>query len=246
MKEGVLTRDELFITTKVWSNHHTKELALKSVQRSLSNLRLDYLDLVLVHWPMSFQSGDAFVPTYPNGTIILGDPAKEHFIFAYQGLEEAMEKNLTRSIGVSNFNIKQLERLLKVANKKPVVNQVECHPYLNQQELLDFCTANDILLEAYSPLRRGDANLLENEKLNEIAKAHNKTIPQVILRWQLQRNVIIIPRSSKPHRMMENFSLFDFNLNQTEMDLIKSLNKPVSQGRVIKFDSAVNLPEYPF
>ncbi|XP_027204820.2 aldo-keto reductase family 1 member B10-like isoform X1 [Dermatophagoides pteronyssinus] len=249
IRDGKIKRNELFITTKVWSNYHTKELALQSVRQSLTNLRLDYLDLVLIHWPMSFKSGSDLVPKFPNDTIIGSDLSKENFELAYQGLEDACDQNLTRSIGVSNFNIKQLEKLLSVENRrhKPVVNQVECHPHLNQEKLLEYCCNNSIHLVAYSPLRRANVALFDEPKLKQIALEHNRTIAQIILRWQLQRHVIVIPRTGKKHRMLENISLFDFHLNQTEMSTIKSLDRSKNdEGREIKFDSASHLPEYPF
>lgn len=256
IQDGKITREELFITTKVWSNHHTKELAIKSVRRSLKNLRIDYLDLVLIHWPMSFQSGDKFVPKFTNNNTIIGsDLSKENFELAYQGLEDACDQNLTRSIGVSNFNIKQLDKLLSTTTTttnrrrryEPVVNQVECHPHLNQEKLLEYCQNKHIHLVAYSPLRRANVELFVEPKLKQIALEHNRTIAQIILRWQLQRGIVIIPRTNKKHRMIENISLFDFQLNQTEMLAIMSLDKSNNNGgREITFESASHLPEFPF
>ncbi|OTF79909.1 aldehyde reductase-like protein [Euroglyphus maynei] len=229
------------------------ELAIQSVRQSLANLRLEYLDLVLIHWPMSFQSGGEKVPKFPNGTIIGSDLSKENFELAYQGLEDACDQNLTRSIGVSNFNIKQLDKLLSANNRRhePMVNQVECHPHLNQEKLLKHCHNNGIRLVAYSPLRRGNTILFDEPKLKQIAHEHNRTIAQIILRWQLQRDVIIIPRTSKKHRMLENISLFDFHLNQTEMSTIMSLDRSNNtggddDGREIRFESASHLSEFPF
>ena len=118
-KEGKVRREDLFITTKVWSNHHTEELALQSVRRSLENLKLDYVDLVLVHWPQTFQSGGDYIPKSDNGTILGGDLSKENFELAYKGLEKAVQLNLTRSIGVSNFKVNQLEKLIKADRIKP-------------------------------------------------------------------------------------------------------------------------------
>lgn len=237
-----VSRNELFITTKVWSNHHTQALALQSVRDSLSKLNLDYLDLVLVHWPMSFRSGVEYIPK-ENNTIIGGDPKTENFELAYKGLEEAVELGLVRSIGVSNFNIAQLEKLLKKAKIKPAVNQVESHPNLVQQSLLDFCKANKIYLEAYSPLRRGDGILFNDPTLKSIAQKYNRTVAQVALRWQTQRSVIVIPKTSKRNRMLENKNLFDFELTAEEMKQINELDKG---ERVIKFEDGKHLPEYPF
>lgn len=237
-----VSRAELFVTTKVWSNHHTQALALQSVRDSLGKLQLDYLDLVLIHWPMSFRSGGEYVPR-ENNTIVAGDPKTENFELAYKGLEQAVEMGLVRSIGVSNFNAAQLERLLKVAKIPPAVNQVESHPNLVQQSLLDYCKSKQIYLEAYSPLRRGDGILFKDPTLLAIAGAHNRTVAQVALRWQTQRPVIVIPKTSKRTRMLENKDLFNFELTADEMKQINALDKG---ERVIKFEDGKHLAEYPF
>lgn len=241
-----VTRQELFITTKVWSNHHTEQSALESVQASLNRLKLDYLDLVLIHWPQTFKTGSERVPKDASGSIILGDPSKENFILAWKGLEKAVKQNLTKSIGVSNFKIEQLDRLLKAATIPPVVNQVECHPFLNQAPLLEFCLNNSIYLEAYSPLMRGNTKLFDNEILKTIAKKYEKSVPQIVLRWQVQRKVVVIPKSSKRTRMAENKNIMDFELTQTEMDQINSLDAKDSTDRIILFEDSKHSPEYPF
>jgi len=240
---GKVKRDQLYITTKVWNNQHTEELALKSVRRSLDNLKLDYLDLVLIHWPVSFQSGGDYKPLNANGSVIGADLGKENFELAYKGLERAVQLGLTKSIGVSNFNIAQLERVLMIARIPPVINQVESHPFLAQEELLEFCTRNGVRLEAYSPLRRADPDLLENETLKRIANKYGKTVVQVVLRWQIQRGVVVIPKSSKLKRMRENRDLFDFSLSKGEMHEIGALNR---NDRVIKYTDGLHLEEYPF
>jgi len=242
-KEGKVKREEVFITTKVWSNHHTEELALQSVRKSLSDLKLDYLNLVLVHWPMTFPSGDDYTPRSSNGTLLNGNLTVENYELAYKGLEQAVRLNLTRSIGVSNFNATQLERILAVATIKPVINQVELHPFLVQQELLDFALKKGIRLEAYSPLRQGDSKLLENETLKSIATKYGRTVAQVAFRWQIQRGVVVIPKSSKPKRLRENIDLFGFSLTDEEINTINGLN---ANDRKVKFDIGTHLEQYPF
>ncbi len=248
---GKVKREELFITTKVWSNSHTEELALASVRRSLANLRLEYLDLVLVHWPQSFRSGGDYIPRVNgniSGTILAPvDPTKENFTLAYKGLEQAVALNLTRSIGVSNFNRGQLEKLLQTPNLaiKPAVNQVELHPFLSQKDLLEYATSVGVRLEAYSPLRRGDAKMLENPSLKAIAAKYGKSVAQVVLRWQLQRGVIVIPKTSRRARMVENADLFSpgFLLTAEEVATVETLN---ADDRLIKFEDSAHLAEYPF
>jgi len=242
IKEGKVKREELFITTKVWSHEHTEELALKSVRRSLEKLKLTYVDLVLIHWPQSFQPGGEPIPK-ANGKIIGANRTEANFELGFKGLEKAVELNLTRSIGVSNFNVKQMEKVISVASIKPVLNQVECHPHLSQQELLDFCTQNGVRLEAYSPLRRGDRTLFENTTLKDLATKHNRTVAQVALRWQIQRGVIVIPKSSKSKRMIENKDIFGFSLTPEDMSAINALN---SNDRMIKFEDSAHLAQYPF
>lgn len=231
------------MTTKVWSNHHTEDLALQSVRTSLDNLKLTYLDLVLVHWPQTFASGDVYTPKAENGSLLSGDPSKENFELAYKGLEKAVRLNLTRSIGVSNFNKKQLEKLVTADHIKPVLNQVESHPMLSQVDLLTYATGKGIRLEAYSPLRRGNSKLFQNETLKQLASKYGKSVAQVALRWQIQRGVVVIPKSSKRTRMIENRSIFDFTLTDEEMVSINGLN---ANEREIKFEDSAHLAEYPF
>lgn len=240
---GIVKREEMFITTKVWSTNHRKELALQSVRKSLKDLKLDYLDLVLVHWPVTFKVSDELLPRFTNESLIGGDLKTENFELAYQGLEEAVRLGLVRTIGVSNFNIRQLEQILMVGQIVPAINQVESHPFLNQNELLNYCNKNGIKLEAYSPLRRGDKAFFENKKLLEIANKYGRTVAQISLRWQVQRGVIVIPRTSKRHRMIENRNILDFTLSKEDMQMIDSLN---TNDRVIWFEHSKHLPEYPF
>lgn len=200
IRESDVPREELFITTKVWNADQGYESTLKAFDESMEKLGLEYLDLYLVHWPV-----------------------KGKYVDTWKALEKLYKDGKVRAIGVSNFHIHHLQDVLEVAEVKPMVNQVEYHPKLSQVELLNFCKENDIQLEAWSPLMQGQ--LLDDEVLKEIADSHNKSVAQVILRWDLQNGVITIPKSVKEHRIKENADIFDFELSDEEMQKIHALNE---------------------
>ncbi|ADM39308.1 glyoxal/methylglyoxal reductase [Bacillus spizizenii] len=205
IKESGVAREELFITSKVWNEDQGYETTLAAFEKSLERLQLDYLDLYLIHWP-----------------------GKDKYKDTWRALEKLYKDGKIRAIGVSNFQVHHLEELLKDAEIKPMVNQVEFHPRLTQKELRDYCKAQGIQLEAWSPLMQGQ--LLDNEVLAQIAEKHNKSVAQVILRWDLQHEVVTIPKSIKEHRIIENADIFDFELSQEDMDKIDALNKDERVG----------------
>ncbi|AKI93505.1 glyoxal/methylglyoxal reductase [Bacillus subtilis] len=205
IKESGVAREELFITSKVWNEDQGYETTLAAFEKSLERLQLDYLDLYLIHWP-----------------------GKDKYKDTWRALEKLYKDGKIRAIGVSNFQVHHLEELLKDAEIKPMVNQVEFHPRLTQKELRDYCKAQGIQLEAWSPLMQGQ--LLDNEVLTQIAEKHNKSVAQVILRWDLQHEVVTIPKSIKEHRIIENANIFDFELSQEDMDKIDALNKDERVG----------------
>ncbi|MDQ0246192.1 diketogulonate reductase-like aldo/keto reductase [Bacillus fengqiuensis] len=200
IKESDVPREELFITTKVWNTDQGYESTLTAFETSMQKLGLDYLDLYLIHWPV-----------------------KGKYKETWKALEKLYKDGRVRAIGVSNFQIHHLEDVLADAEIKPMVNQVEYHPRLTQTELQDYCKKNNIQLEAWSPLMRGQ--LLDNPTLKEIGDKYNKTTTQVILRWDLQNEVVTIPKSTKEHRIIENANIFDFELTQEEMGNISALNE---------------------
>ena len=193
IKETGISREDLFITSKVWNADQGYETTIAAYEESLKKLELDYLDLYLVHWPVEGKYKDA-----------------------WRALETLYKEGRVRAIGVSNFQIHHLEDLMKDAEIKPMVNQVEYHPRLTQKELQAFAKNKDIQLEAWSPLMQGQ--LLDNETLQEIADKYGKSIAQVILRWDLQNGVITIPKSTKEHRIAENATVFDFELTKEDME----------------------------
>lgn len=196
-------RENLFITTKLWNADQGYDNTLAAFDESLEKLGLDYVDLYLIHWPT---------------------PEYDTYVESYKALEELYHDGLVKAIGVCNFNTGHLERILDECDVKPVLNQVECHPYFQQKELKDFCKRHDIYIESYSPLMNG-REVLTDEVLTGIADKYNKTAAQVILRWHLQSGSIVIPKSVTPSRIRENFDVFDFELSESDMDEIAMLDK---------------------
>ncbi|MBK3495009.1 aldo/keto reductase [Viridibacillus sp. YIM B01967] len=203
--EGLVTREELFITSKVWNAGLNYEETLAAYEDSLAKMGLDYLDLYLIHWP-----------------------GQDQYLEAYTALETIYKKGRVRSIGVSNFQVHHLENLLKETEIKPVINQIEFHPRLTQQEIRNYCVEHDIQVEAWSPLMNGE--LLKDETLQAIAANHNKSAAQIILKWDLQNKVVTIPKSMTESRMEENINIFDFELSAEEMTQIDALNENLRCG----------------
>ncbi|MGD6902322.1 aldo/keto reductase [Bacillus infantis] len=200
IKESGAPREDLFITTKVWNSEQGYDSALAAFDESLSKLGLDYVDLYLIHWPVKGKYKDT-----------------------WRALEKLYKDGRVRAIGVSNFHVHHLEDLLETAEIVPMVNQVEYHPHLAQLELREFCKQKGIQLEAWSPLKQGQ--LLDEPVITEIAEKHKKSPAQIILRWDLQNEVITIPKSVKEHRIIENADIFDFELSSEDMGKIDALNK---------------------
>jgi alcohol dehydrogenase (NADP+) len=233
-----VARAELFITSKLWNTKHHPEDVEAACRKSLADLGTDYLDLYLIHWPVAFQRGEDGFPRNEDGTIKYD--TEIHPTTTWLAMEQLVGKGLVRSIGVSNFNSEQLADVLSKGSIKPVTNQVECHPYLAQSGLLAFCRERSIALTAYSPLgspdrpwaQPGDPLLLQDPKVRAVADRHCKSPAQVLIRWQLQRGVIVIPKSVTPARIKENAEVFDFQLSQEEMAEIESFDRG-SKGRMI-------------
>jgi diketogulonate reductase-like aldo/keto reductase len=195
-------REELFITTKLWNADQGYESALAAFDKSMDKLGLDYLDLYLIHWPV---------------------PSKGKYKEAWKALEKLYKDGRVRAIGVSNFKIHHLEDIISDCEIKPMVNQVEYHPVFAQKELHEFCKKEQIQLEAWSPLMQG--GLLDDSTVGEIAKKHGKSNAQIILRWDLQNEVVTIPKSTKAHRIAENADIFDFELSKEDMEKMSTLDQ---------------------
>jgi len=199
IKESNVHREELFIATKVANYDQGYDLTLRAFDESMKKLDLKYLDLYLIHWP-----------------------GKNKFIDTWRAMEKLYEEGRIKAIGVCNFLPHHLERLMDNCKVVPVVNQVECHPLLNQEELRQYCVERNIQLEAYCPLIRGQ---LDWPVLNQLAEKYGKTNAQIILRWHLQRDIIPIPKSANPQRIVENAQVFDFELSDDDMEAINNMNE---------------------
>ena len=202
-----IAREDIFLTTKLWNTDQGYESALKAFDASLKRLNTDYVNLYLIHWPV---------------------PEKDLYLDSWRALIKLKESGLVKSIGVSNFRKADLERLIKETDIVPVLNQIELHPLFQQHELRELHKKFDIVTEAWSPL--GQGKNLEDEALKTIARAHKKSVAQIILRWQLEIGNIAIPRSSSSERIKENFDIFDFNLTSSDLETIGNMDTP--NGRI--------------
>ncbi|XP_006862792.1 PREDICTED: prostaglandin-E(2) 9-reductase-like [Chrysochloris asiatica] len=249
--DGTVKREDIFYTTKLWTTFLRPEMVRPALERSLKNLQLDYVDLFLIHFPVGMKAGEDLLPKDANGKIIL---EIVDICDTWNALEKCKDAGLTKSIGVSNFNHKQLEMILNKPGLKykPVCNQVECHPYLNQSKLMEFCKSKDIVIVAYSALvSHRDVNwidkdspyLLEEPILKAIAKKHSRTPGQVALRYHLQRGLVVLAKSFNEKRIKENFQVFDFQLSPDDMKAIDGLNR---NFRYVKIEFAIDHPYYPY
>ena len=229
--EGVVKREDLFITTKLWNTCHRKEKVIPTCKKSVENFGLDYVDLYLIHWPVSYaENAKGLFPVDEKGNALYGN---EDYTDTWRGMEECVKLGLTKSIGLSNFNSEQIERILSVAEIKPVMNQVECHQNLNQKKLREFCAKRGIAITAYSPLgsparpwaKPGDPSVtVQAPEILAISEKYGKTPAQVVLRYLVDIGTIPIPKSSSKERIGQNISIFDFKLTPEEVATIDKLD----------------------
>ncbi|AWV31815.1 aldo/keto reductase [Paenibacillus odorifer] len=214
VRQSSVPREELLITSKLPGRHHSYKEALATIQESLFRAGLDYYDFYLIHWP---------------------NPRVNLYVEAWQAMIEARKQGLIRSIGVCNFLPEHIERLIQETGVAPSMNQIELHPHFNQEEQRSWNKEHGVVIESWSPLGRA-SSVLENEKIAEIGKVHNKSISQVILRWHIQLGAIPIPKASSLEHQRDNLNIFDFELSEAEMTIISGLTSPT--GRIADQDPA--------
>ena len=216
---GKVKREDIFITSKLWNSDHDPKRVEAVCRQTLADLQLEYLDLYLIHWGIAFADESSKVRL---GAFSLQD--------TWRGMEHLVELGLVRSIGVANYSAAMMIDLLSYAKVPPAVNQIELHPYNTQQQLVEYCQRSGVAVTAYSPLgnkarlHEGDPVLIEDPVVLEIANAIQKTAAQVLLRWAIQRNTIVIPKSVTPTRISENIAVFDFELTPEQMSQLDKLN----------------------
>ena len=200
IEDSKIPRENLFITSKVWNSDQGYENTLKAFEKSLNRLKLSYLDLYLIHWPVSGLRNDT-----------------------WRALEKIYESSRVKAIGISNFTIRHIDELLSMTSITPMVNQVEFSPFLYQKKLLEYCSSKNIQLEAYSPLTRG--RRFNNSVLESLGLKYNKSVPQILIKWGLQHKIVEIPKSGNKQHLKENADVFDFELVTSDMDQIDGLNE---------------------
>lgn len=202
IRDSGIARSQIFVTTKLWNDDQRSGKVQEAIDSSLKKLGMDYVDLYLVHWPV-------------KGT----------YVSIWKGMEKVYKSGKAKAIGVSNYNPHHLDDLLKEAEIVPAVNQIECHPYLTQEAVIDYCHQKGIIPEAWSPLGAGKSDVLSDPVIGKVAEKYGKTPAQIILRWNVERGVVVIPKSSNPKRQTENLEVLNFKLKDEDIKLICSLNK---------------------
>ncbi|KAI1390850.1 Aldo/keto reductase [Hypoxylon trugodes] len=235
-KNPSVKREDIFICTKVWQHLHEPEEVKWSLENSLKNFGLDYVDLFLIHWPIAAEKNEQYMPKLgPDGKYIIKKGLTDNPEPTWRALEELYEQKKARAIGVSNWTVAGLKQLLGFAKVVPAVNQVEVHPFLPNQELIDFCREHNILIEAFSPLGSQDQvpntgeKVRDNKQLNEVAQRSGNTLAQVLLAWGIRRGYVVLPKSATPSRIESNFQIPE--LSDADFEAINA----VAKGRHYRF-----------
>ncbi|ALB64107.1 Methylglyoxal reductase, acetol producing / 2,5-diketo-D-gluconate reductase A [Cronobacter condimenti 1330] len=202
LKSAGIARDELFITTKLWNDDQKRPR--EALEESLEKLQLDYVDLYLMHWPV---------------------PAIDRYVEAWKGMIELQQEGLIKSIGVCNFNVPHLQRIIDETGVTPVINQIELHPLLQQRQLHAWNATHKIQTESWSPLAQGGEGVFDQKVIRELADKYSKTAAQIVIRWHLDCGLVVIPKSVTPSRIAENFDVWDFRLDKDELSEIAKLDQ---------------------
>ncbi|MBT8255089.1 MAG: aldo/keto reductase [Bacteroidia bacterium] len=231
VEQGIVKREDVFITSKLWNDAHRPDTVIPALQESLRKLQLDYLDLYLIHWPVATHPGILF-PSKPSDYLSLEEVP---IIDTWREMEKAKKQGLVHHIGVSNFSKKKLQDLVVKATLKPEMNQVEMHPLLQQQDLVDYCEREGIMITAYSPLGSGDRtsemkapnepNLMQIEEIKAIAQKHKATPAQVLINWHTHRNMAVIPKSTSRDHIIANYQAAEIPLDQEDLNTIAKLDR---------------------
>ncbi|MFH4977679.1 hypothetical protein AB6A40_004388 [Gnathostoma spinigerum] len=249
IKKGLVERKDLFITTKIWNTYHSAKKTRENFKKCMCDLRLDYLDLLLIHWPQGYQEGGEVFPKAGESDKMLYSDVD--YLETWKTMEQFVKEKKVHSIGLSNFNHKQIERICAEGSIKPAVLQIEFHPYFQQRKLREFCDRLGIAVMAYSPLgnmknpfrKKTDPCIMEDPVLIGIGKKYGKTSAQVVLRWIVQQKVLCIPKSISEERIKENINVFDFSLTDEEMTAIDNLDR---NWRTIVLERDSDHMYYPF
>ncbi|CAD7083085.1 unnamed protein product [Hermetia illucens] len=247
--EGVIKREDMFITTKLWCIHHEPDKVEHGCRLALKNLGLEYIDLYLMHFPVGFilVDDETYQPKKPGSDVVTTNDVD--YVDTWKAMEKLVEKGLVRSIGLSNFNAEQTERVLKICKIRPVVNEVECNVEINQSKLLKFCKDRDIILMDYCPVVRANPAkktpaCLYNDRTQAIADKYKKTPVQIALKYLVQRGTVPVPGALEKPMIDENIDIFDFKLTADEMKYLDSLN---TGKRICEFEFVdKNHKYYPF
>jgi alcohol dehydrogenase (NADP+) len=231
LADGVVKREDLWVTSKLWNDSHARDAVVPALEQTLGDLQLNYLDLYLIHWPVAHRPGVS-IPSSASDLVPLSETP---LIETWRGMEAARESKLARHIGVSNFSAHKLDALVRDAAQAPEVNQIELHPYLQQDSMLAYCTKNGIAITAYSPLGSPDRNpafkpadepnLLEDPVLLAIAQEIHASPAQVLLAWAFQRDTIVIPKSVTPARIAENFAAQSLELSSAQLSRLAAMDR---------------------
>jgi len=243
IRQGVVTRDQLWITSKVWNGYHREKQVEECFEKSAQELGVEYLDLYLIHCPIAFKEPEPTDDEPPESSDV-------DFLETWKGMENLYKQGKVRNIGLSNFNSEQVDRILSSCEIRPVINQVEAHVYLNQEKLRAFCAQRGITLTAYCPLgspgrkklAEDAPRLMADPVIKELAAKYEKGEAQLLIRWLIQRGMVVIPKSANQQRIYDNLNIFDFEITTEDMDRLIGLNRNYRFITLSNYDDHKNYP----